>query len=357
MGVGNSFSTLSQLLDRWDGGRFDVVEVKPREVGVVSAGAVTVDVDLAVPFGPSFGEDVALSTTIDDGVLSIEVTGRTTLVPPGLDADGLSVAHRESRVRPDGTVLISVSVTVSDRETTGRHSPAPSAIDEWVDGCVVTDGRDGGTGDQQDTPTGPETGDESRPEHARSDPAAPTRTRPDVPPYEDTEYLQQLYDAWDTFEEMADEIEMDITSETVRRYMIDAGVHDPTSYDTDSDETPGLDADTGSDGTDIARSSVDPPTEGDGSPDPTSDTDVDVVVTDGIGLPDGMTVDEFIRTVKQSNTLYDIQQRMGVERAQAREMLEDLNLLDLVVGRLSTQAERSVSRDDVVERLRERATH
>jgi hypothetical protein len=34
-------------------------------------------------------------------------------------------------------------------------------------------------------------------------------------------------------------------------------------------------------------------------------------------------------------------------------MLRELNLLDLVVGRLATEAERDITREDVVTRLRE----
>jgi hypothetical protein len=50
-----------------------------------------------------------------------------------------------------------------------------------------------------------------------------------VPPFKDTDYLQCLYDSCETFSEMSEKIDMDVADETVRRYMIDANIHSPSS--------------------------------------------------------------------------------------------------------------------------------
>ncbi|MFD1600426.1 hypothetical protein [Halobellus rarus] len=50
-----------------------------------------------------------------------------------------------------------------------------------------------------------------------------------VPPFEDTEYLQCLYDSCETFAEMSEKINMAVSDETVRRYMIDADIHSPSA--------------------------------------------------------------------------------------------------------------------------------
>ncbi|ESS12727.1 MAG: hypothetical protein A07HR60_00426 [uncultured archaeon A07HR60] len=66
-----------------------------------------------------------------------------------------------------------------------------------------------------------------------------------------------------------------------------------------------------------------------------------------------MTIDALIETVRTSNTIYEVKQEIDVGRDDALELLRELNLLDLVVGRLATEGERDLSRDQIVDRLRE----
>jgi hypothetical protein len=115
--------------------------------------------------------------------------------------------------------------------------------------------------------------------------------------------------------------------------MVDYDIHQPNSYDTGSDEA------------DAVEEADDP--------DPEADGQSPVVIADGMGLPDDVTVDTLIETVKRSNTIYEVEQDVGIEREDALEMLKELNLLDLVVGRLATEAKRNISREEVVDRLRE----
>jgi len=143
----------------------------------------------------------------------------------------------------------------------------------------------------------------------------------EVPPFKDPDLLATVYDSCDTFAEMAAELEMDVTAETVRRYMIDYDIHEPDTY-----RTGGATAATG---------------------------DEQVVLSDGIGLPDDVTAEDLVETVERSNTIYEVKQDIDIERDDALEMLQDLNLLDLVVGRLATEGEREVTREDIVDRLRE----
>jgi hypothetical protein len=94
---------------------------------------------------------------------------------------------------------------------------------------------------------------------------------------------------------------------------------------------------------------VDPEPEPEPEPEPDS---TPAVVADGIGLPDDVTVETLIETVKRSNTIYEVRRDIGIEHDDALEMLRELNLLDLVVGRLATEAERDISHDEIVDRLR-----
>ncbi|RLM87925.1 hypothetical protein D3D02_13370 [Halobellus sp. Atlit-38R] len=50
-----------------------------------------------------------------------------------------------------------------------------------------------------------------------------------IPPYKDTDYLQHLYDSCESFREMSERIDVDVSSSTVRRYMIDVGIHSPAT--------------------------------------------------------------------------------------------------------------------------------
>lgn len=201
------------------------------------------------------------------------------------------------------------------------------------------------------------------------------RQRPEVPPFADTAYLQAVYDAYETFAEMADELDMDVTTETVRRYMIDAGVHEPTRYNTaaKSDGSAPSDAesvDSASPGPDTtappetaaAKSGNEPRGETTEQEGPTpqhpgpADDNPQTLIADGIGLPDDLSVDEFIEIVKRSRTVYEVKRQMNVDWEAARDILNEYNLLDLVMGQLAMESDLYVSREEIVERIRESVT-
>lgn len=143
----------------------------------------------------------------------------------------------------------------------------------------------------------------------------------EVPPFEDPELLARVYEDNDTFAEMVDALGMDVTPETVRRYMIDHGIHQPASRGEDGN---GDDEDT----------------------DP-------VVLADGFGLPEGVTAEGLADAVAGAKTPGGVGRRLGIGRQAAVESLRELGLLDLVLGRVATENERAVGREAVLERLRE----
>ncbi|MFB6309917.1 MAG: hypothetical protein ABEH64_01915 [Salinirussus sp.] len=170
--------------------------------------------------------------------------------------------------------------------------------------------------------------DDREPSHG-IEPAA-AESEPDVPAFKDPDRLAEVYSECDTFAEMAETIDMDVTAETVRRYMIDYDIHQPNTYHTER----------------TATAEGPSATNDDAAAEP-------IVLSDGIGLPDDVTIDTLIDTVKRSNTFYEVTREVNVEREDAREMLEQLNLLDLVKGRLATEHERDLSREEIVDRLRD----
>ncbi|WP_311172934.1 hypothetical protein [Halobellus ordinarius] len=235
-----------------------------------------------------------------------------------------------------------------------------------------------------------------------------------VPPYEDTAYLRRLYETCETFAEMSDRIVMDVSAETVRRYTIEAGVHTPTSYETDesdrssdgdvtdgaapdvqaSESDEGLaDTTTGAStaGTDPDESmteavsdestpepdSSETPPEPDPSetppePDPSETTPEpdpeestpgsaqgsdplpdEQLLADGIGLPESLTLRDVADAVVDARTVYEVQRQLGLSGTRTRHLLQQLNILDLVLRRVSDDPERQVSYDTVAARIRQ----
>jgi len=271
---------------------------------------LTASVAGAIDGGAAFS--LSSSEVDGDGRIRLGFESADAIVPEG-DYD-VRVDVTGATVNDDGTVTLTLSVST----TGGERS--------WTD---VADRTDDGSG--------------------RRAPDATDGIRDrDVPPFEDTELLAHVYESCDTFAEMADEIEMDVTAETVRRYMVDHDIHEPNSYDTDSDgdET---DADTWEEATvDASATAVDG-----GIGDGRDDRDTPVVIADGIGLPDDVTVETLIETVRRSNTIYEFKREVGIERDRALDVLRELNLLDFFAGRLDSDVEREIRREEVIERLRD----
>jgi len=284
-----------------------------------------VELTLSAPAGDEAGLTLRGASVDEAGRLGLSFGSNEPVVPA---PDGrVEVEPTDATLGPDGTV----TVTLAARVPTGDAGTATE--EPTTDGGPTAGAEDGRSGD------------------------VPARQRDrDVPPFRDPELLAEVYESCDTFAEMTDAIGMDVTAETVRRYMIDYDIHQPNTYDTnDTDDRGGDAADAESDDGDGDDPEV-PTTTEEERPAPAADAEEDgspVVLADGIGLPDEVTVETLIETVKASNTLYEVERDIGVEREDALDMLRELNLIDLVVGRLATQSRRDISREDVVERLRE----
>jgi len=192
-----------------------------------------------------------------------------------------------------------------------------------------------------------------------------------VPAYKDPEALRAAYDACDTFPEMTEALDADVTSETVRRYMVEYDIHDPTDTtpqaggltlsdvqadsEADTDATPPAEPDpsddrAGDDGQPEepdglgARSVAELLAEAD-----SQDSD-DNLVADGLGISQDLTVAELAQTVTQSTSLHEATQRLGLSQTHARRLLSELDLLDLVTHRLAANQIR-VSNDEIKRRI------
>ena len=134
-------------------------------------------------------------------------------------------------------------------------------------------------------------------------------------PYDDVAYLQELYDRCDTFAEMSERIDMDVSGETVRRYMIQAGIHEPATARPAAEE-------------------------------------MDVPDLD---LPRDIDPGKLVEAVAEARTVYEVASRLEIDQRGCRELLGDLGVLDLVLCRMATADEMTVDRGVVCDRLRRRA--
>jgi len=372
----------------------DAADVEARAAGQSSTplGSDDLELTVRVPLFPTSPADetaglpdgTAVSTTttdvdLDGGValvtltVTIDAASGSSPAASETDADArvetasTTDPTTESAIRSDSGPESATSTDSGPESTTSTDSATDSAIpsapttdsaDDFTRGGTSTASSESGNdADSQPTVVEPE-----------SEALAAARDE-SVPPYEDTAYLQRLYDACATFKEMSRRIEMDVSSETVRRYMIEAGVHTPTSYATDSPDSDGAGSSAesasvnGSGGSEAAKgsgqsltattddSAADAPQQ-EVSSDPLPD---EQLVTDGIGFPDRLTLQDVVDAVLGARTVHEVSREFGVPTDRTRELLRQLNVLDLVLGRVAAETEREISAEDVAARIRESA--
>lgn len=309
MGISDTFCQLGDLVEEWERGGVTVRSTTiTDETGLGRTGRLTAEVTLAVPFadaGRNGPPTVYCSPELtEEGTITLEVETDLAVPPTGHRVD---VEPLDATVDPEGTVLVTVVTTVEPADS-GGEGDVSGGEPRRGGGYRAVVGEEG-----SGTPS----------VTAGSDPDGVGRSA-DVPPFKNRALLEEVYERHDTFAEMADALEMDVTGETVRRYMIDHGIHQPNSYRRER-----------SDADDVEHE------------------EEAVVLSDGIGLPENVRVEDVIETVNSSNTIHEVKNDLGLERGEAHTMLKDLNLIDLVLGRLSNDTGREITREDVIERLRE----
>jgi hypothetical protein len=396
MGLHTAFTALAEVIDAYEsrGRAIQTVEASPADTG-----AAVLDVTLAMPVSlrSGGGDDEGLTPETarltDSGDLEVTFSPSATDLPSTPNA-ALSVSDAAATVTDDG-LLLTVQLTI-DATATPDEAPSadcgPEQTDTGESATVSTAGSaETGGSTSLDAPSGspseaaPAAGDESQ-SSTQSDGAATEETQSDgesdaesdpfaavrddaVPPYEDTDYLQALYDDCDNFRQIAEQIQMDVSSETVRRYMIEADIHVPNAYNTSSDDegeashksgepSDSLDQ-TEAETEDRHTSAVEPVTAE--TPDSTEESVRELpdeqLVTDGLGLPADVQLRDVADAVVDSDTVYEVQRCLNLDRGQTRDLLEDLNLLDLVLCRLADEPERGVSYGTVAGRIRQCTPH
>ena len=388
MCVSDPLRHLADIVEGIEARAMDVTHVSMSD-GTDADGGSAAEVGLTIPFCSAFGDGstVRLSSSriADDGSLGLAFETTDPLVSQ--DDRDVESQLVEAELTEDGSIraLLHVSLPPAvpskdapDHAGTDAGASSDSSSASHGEGSQVEDGH----------MVTPRTGGSD-----------------DVPPFRDRELLAEVYDSCDTFAEMTDALGMDVTAETVRRYMIDHGIHEATPYNTSGGESENT-ADASADrdkrettanatGDRVARETDDESDEhergassgyddsggydhsgryddsdgtGDSTDEVTRQPGVDdgpaeaeagledegqIVLTDGIGLPDDIEVDRFVEAVKDSRTIYEVTKEIGISREDTVDTLREYNLLDLVGGRLSGGGRSEVTREEVVQRLRE----
>jgi len=328
METDDQFDTLSTVLEQFDARGWPVRHVEATLDGPDGADGGPLSVSIEVPVGMPGDDGTGPPVTPDRATITAEgdlrVDCRLSDAPvPGAEHPAVSIRDRSARI-DDGSVLLVLDLGVRPPADAGSR-PTGTVIDDRgrPDDGTGSDDRDRTTetnGDERGRATAADGRD-------RSTALAAVRDE-SVPPYEDTEYLRRLYETCDTFSEMSRIIEMDVAAETVRRYMIDAGIHDPDSYDT-AHEDPSTDGGSGS---------------RDGE-----------LVADGIGLPEDVDREALIDAVVDAKTVYEVRRDLGLDSARARDLLRELGVLDLVTGRIDEDPASRTTREQVTARLHQSA--
>lgn len=398
MGLHTAFTALAEVIDAYEsrGRSIKTVEASPADTGdAVLNVTVAMPVSLRSGGGADEGLTPETARLTDSGDLEVTFSPSATELPSTAGAS-LSTGDASATVTDDG-LLLTVDLTIDATGAPDEAASVDCGPEPAVDGDSATgtaarsadavegniDALDGS--DISDSESVSAGGDSSQGSQ-RSDGAATTETQSDretdpgsdpfaavrddsVPPYEDTDYLQALYDECDNFREIAEHIQMDVSSETVRRYMIEADIHVPNTYNTSSDDEKEPSAKSGTSDEDASQSgAMDEDEQGNmvepvsaESPGPAEESVGELpdeqLVTDGIGLPADVQLQDVADAVVDSDTVYEVQRCLSLDRGQTRDLLEQLNLLDLVLCRLRDEPDHAVSYGTVASRIRQCAPH
>ena len=289
MRASTPFQECAALLDEIESTGVEVLAITPQEENLLEEGSVTIDLSLGVPF-------------LDD-----------------IETNGVEIVSQNMDALTEGTLTVDLSVRVPlDDEPTDQSAETQS---------------------EADLPQ-----NESEKEIKSDGSGTPQQTPPK--PHRDPDPLRNVYEAYETFAEMTDALDTDVTPETVRMNMIKQEIHEPASQSSDPDAS----------SADDDRDESSPERSESNEDDDADATTEEMALPDGIELPEGITLDQLKTTIQSSRSFLDVQRELGGDRDFTYQLLKDLNLLDLVHGRIAKQAERTISSEQIDERIHQSVT-
>ena len=195
-------------------------------------GTAQVSIPVVDDRGESSCEFDLVDAALDDGTLRVELDVATETPETASDEPAPAAAGATETPDEDGAVRLGGderSASVDEDSSTKRDAARSAAADSAAESAAG-----GGTAAEPDS-SGAETAEEaveSAPGDAEADSDAPATEG--LPAYRDPGRLAAVYDPEATFSEMTDALGVDVTPQTVRKYMIEHGIHEPASRASDA---------------------------------------------------------------------------------------------------------------------------
>jgi hypothetical protein len=339
MTVGDAFTQLGDLLSALEANDIEVTAV---------------DTD-GVAAGESLGVDLRLEIPTDGGGSGLSF-GRAAGVP---DGERASTTVQGGTGTADGGDEAAAATGPSETDDQGAAASGSESEPAAGSGAAETNGApadtDGHACDRPDCDARFGSAD------ALTVHRFAAHDLPDEPLHRHEPALEAAYRAYDSFPRMADALGVDVTPQTVRRNMIDGGIHDPASPGPEvgsTDEQPSSEEDRAV--TDGSGAAAGPDSRASGAPDggPTAgepaagtrDAGDDAGHEDGADPPsesvvEGVTAATLREAVVEGGSLRAAAERLDRGRDETRELLSELGLLDLVHGRVANRPERAERRE------------
>lgn len=236
--VSHIFREIADILETFERAEtdLDVTHATPVNDNLLDTETASVEVGTRIPFledGLESAGDAKTGISLtptnasldSDGSLHVELEVTAQCSTESVIGEDATEAEPDRTTEPDSVSDDELSAT---EQTSGDGSPKPTATketdttdkkqtarsnDEITDDAVRANGTS-----SDSTETGSTSQELNEDEDNEGDPA-----------YRDPERLREVYDKYDTFEEMTDALDVDVTSQTVRRYMIKYDIHSPAS--------------------------------------------------------------------------------------------------------------------------------
>jgi hypothetical protein len=204
-------------------------------------GTAHVSLPIIDEHGESSCEFDLVTATLDDGTLRIELDVATETPETTSDEPAPPAAVTAETPDEDGAdrpVGDEQSTPADEDSSSERDATGSAATDSSAESAA---GEDSAAALDSPDSEGTERSAESAPSEAAADSDAPASDGP--PAYRDPDRLAAVYDPEATFPEMTDALGVDVTPQTVRKYMIEHGIHEPASRASDTLAQANTDAD------------------------------------------------------------------------------------------------------------------
>lgn len=366
--AGDALREAAECLDALASADIELTDITLHENGLLVGEGLSADLTVKVPLLPTTAShEVTVAetdaVTVDEAgtlhlPLTVEIPAETK---PDTDGSGMASDQEPLPTIATGSQDMSAGLQLRGTADNGRatngdgptsNGTAASAGDHGTPDAdyapeTEADQADKSTHlDQKATDTDVnETADKSETTAGSAetvDDPEPTDTETDKresaePAYRDPGRLQAVYDQYDTFREMTEALGVDVTPQTVRRHMIDHGIHEPSPRDLIGAEA-------------TAESAESTSSSGGKSIDEDGGLDANVE------LPAGVTVTDLAQAIQRSRTIQETSHQLDLDKDVTRDLLTELDVLDLVLGRITTNGEQDVSMEDIKERIQAAAS-